>query len=195
MRTLIPLLLAALATPVAVETPAERQPVDLLLTDTLILTQDPGRATAEALAVAEGRIVGVGSSAEIRSRFDGPEHSLPGTTVLPGFHDAHSHPLSGGEQLLGCNLGGILDRDELLDAIQSCLERDPGDGWLLGRGWELSIFPAGNAPASAPTRRTRPTASSSATAPEHRAAPCARALRTCWTPTCPKRIEASASRR
>jgi len=145
---LLPLLLTFLATTGTVAAPAERVPVDLLLTDTLILTQDEDRPRAQALAVLDGRIVGVGSSAELRSRFEGPEYALPGATVLPGFHDAHSHPLSGGRQLLGCDLGGILERDRLLDAVRTCLERDPSAGWLLGRGWELSIFPKGNAPAA-----------------------------------------------
>ena len=47
-----------------------------------------------AVAVREGRIVAVGTTAEIRAAYDAPEElDLDGFVVLPGFVDCHTHPV------------------------------------------------------------------------------------------------------
>lgn len=59
-----------------------------------VITVDPKRPRAEALAVTGGRITAVGSEAEIRA-LAGPDTEtvdLAGRTVLPGFVEAHGHP-------------------------------------------------------------------------------------------------------
>ncbi|MFH8410336.1 amidohydrolase [Streptomyces sp. NPDC018019] len=59
-----------------------------------VITVDPARPRAEALAVTDGRITAVGDDAEIRA-LAGPATDvvdLGGRTVLPGFVEAHGHP-------------------------------------------------------------------------------------------------------
>jgi predicted amidohydrolase YtcJ len=67
---------------------------ELMLTGGRIVTMDPARPRASALAVRRGRIVAVGSEAELRTlRGDRTRvEDLQGKVVLPGFHDAHAHP-------------------------------------------------------------------------------------------------------
>jgi predicted amidohydrolase YtcJ len=132
--------------------PAEadtRAAVDLILDNAAVYTLDPDRPWAEALAVADGRIVAVGSSEEIAAAYRGEVRDLAGQMVLPGFHDAHSHPIAGGMQSLQCDLAAARTVDETLAMIRACDEAKPDgpgpeDDWLLGGGWNLGLFPDAN---------------------------------------------------
>jgi len=64
-----------------------------LLFNATVLTMDPARPRAEALAIRDGRLAAIGSTEEIRW-FRTPDAELldlAGKTVLPGFVDAHNH--------------------------------------------------------------------------------------------------------
>ncbi|MEQ8654529.1 MAG: amidohydrolase [Kiloniellales bacterium] len=59
-----------------------------------IVTLDPDGVQPEALGIKDGRIAARGSLAELRSSLAGAaEVDLDGGCLLPGFIDAHSHPL------------------------------------------------------------------------------------------------------
>jgi len=71
-----------------------------------ILTMNDRAMRAEAVAEAGGRIVAVGSRAQVM-KHRGPQTQLidlQGCTLLPGFVDAHGHMMIGGLQALGANL-------------------------------------------------------------------------------------------
>ncbi len=72
------------------------------------VTLDATRPRAGAVAVAKGRIVGVGSEAEVRGMAapGARRVNLPGV-ALPGFADAHIHTLGLGEQLEKLDLRGL----------------------------------------------------------------------------------------
>jgi predicted amidohydrolase YtcJ len=121
-------------------------PADLVLRNGRIYILDDARTWAEALAIDEGRIVFVGSEAGADA-FLGPETrfvDLGGRMVLPGFHDSHVHPISGGVELGQCNLNGLSTREGLYAAIEECAARTPDEEWLVGGGWDLPIFPGAN---------------------------------------------------
>jgi predicted amidohydrolase YtcJ len=66
---------------------------ELILSGGPILTMEPAQPRAEAIAIAEGRILAVGSRAEVMAHA-GPatrQIDLAGRTLLPGFIDAHGH--------------------------------------------------------------------------------------------------------
>jgi hypothetical protein len=121
-------------------------PADLVLRNGRIYILDDARTWAEALAIDEGRIVFVGPEAGADA-FLGPETrfvDLGGRMVLPGFHDSHVHPISGGVELGQCNLNGLSTREGLYAAIEECAARTPDEEWLVGGGWDLPIFPGAN---------------------------------------------------
>jgi predicted amidohydrolase YtcJ len=63
-----------------------------------IVTMEPARPTARALAVRDGRIVALGTEAEL-APLSGPTTrrvELGSRTLLPGFVEAHAHPYSFG---------------------------------------------------------------------------------------------------
>ncbi|HWN38371.1 MAG TPA: amidohydrolase, partial [Gammaproteobacteria bacterium] len=77
----------------ALGTAAFAQPPDLVLLGGKVVTVDAESAVREALAVRDGKIMSLGSTAEIR-RLAGPKTrvvELGGRTVIPGLIDSHLH--------------------------------------------------------------------------------------------------------
>ncbi|MBZ7925555.1 amidohydrolase [Ensifer adhaerens] len=72
---------------------------DLVLRNGTIVTMDEVRPAAEALAIANGRIVAVGSDEEIEKLVqpDTEVLDLGGRTVIPGLVDTHIHAIRGGQ--------------------------------------------------------------------------------------------------
>lgn len=135
---------------VGVTAGASRKPADRIFTNGAVYTMDASRSWAEALAVRGGRIVYVGRSAGARG-FQGPRTrvvDLAGKMILPGFHDAHVHPVSGGMELAHCNLNGLKSREQVFEAIRKYAADHPKEAWIVGGGWDLPVFPEGN-----PTRQ------------------------------------------
>jgi predicted amidohydrolase YtcJ len=125
-------------------------PADLVLRNGRIYTVDAARSWAEAIAVRGDRIVWVGPSGEA-ARHIGERTKvvdLGGRFVLPGFHDRHVHPLSGGVELNQCDLNGSKSRDEVLARVRACVARLGDRAWLQGGGWDLPLFEGGVAKAS-----------------------------------------------
>jgi predicted amidohydrolase YtcJ len=121
-------------------------PADLILRNGVVYTLAAARTWAEAVAIAQGRIVYVGPESGI-----GPwvgSHTavinLQRKMVLPGFHDSHVHPLSGGIGLGECYLSDLTTQDQILEAVRHCAEQNPQKEWVRGGRWDLSIFPNAN---------------------------------------------------
>jgi predicted amidohydrolase YtcJ len=68
---------------------------------------------------------------------------LAGGTLLPGFIDAHVHPVFAGDQLRRCDLTSETTLRGYLDLIAAYARANPGDGWITGGGWSMEAFPGG----------------------------------------------------
>ena len=120
-------------------------PADLLLTGAAVYTMDPARSWAEAVAVRGGRIVFVGTARQAQA-WRGPRTrvvDLPGRMVLPGFHDAHVHPVSGGVELAQCDLNNLATAEAVLDKVRQCAGRLGPAEWVVGGGYGLPVFAGG----------------------------------------------------
>ncbi|MGI9009198.1 MAG: amidohydrolase [Streptosporangiaceae bacterium] len=92
--------------------------------------------------VSGGRISAVGDAAG--TRLDGAELvDLGGGTLLPGFIDAHVHPVFAGDRLRRCNLAGVVTADEYAAIIVAYAAEHPDEEWILGGGWSMEAFPGG----------------------------------------------------
>jgi predicted amidohydrolase YtcJ len=115
-------------------------PADLILTGGNIITINPIRSRAQAVAVLGGRILALGSTAEMVS-LRGPRTEvvdLKGRTVVPGFNDAHNHMIIFGLQLQMVPLkypeiGSIPD---LIEALRKRADSQKPDTWVAGAGYE-----------------------------------------------------------
>ena len=120
-----------------------------VLINARVYSMDATRTRAEAIALAGERILAVGSNETI-GKLVTPSTTvfdLQGAFVLPGFHDAHVHPVSGGMELHRCDLSGLKSVESIVARLQTCATQQPSE-WLTGGGWDLSLFPEGN-PSSA----------------------------------------------
>jgi predicted amidohydrolase YtcJ len=124
---------------------------DLVLVGGPVETMDPARPSARAVAVAGGRILAVGDEREVLSLTTPRTRriELRGRTLLPGFVDAHCHPVMAGVDLLRCPLHDVAPSSEAyIDAIRAYADANPDLPWIEGSGWYMAAFPGGT-----PTRQ------------------------------------------
>ncbi|MEU8033080.1 amidohydrolase [Streptomyces sp. NPDC049099] len=118
---------------------------DLLFTGGPVLTPEgPGGRTATAVAVTGGRITAVGGD-ELRD-LAGPGTEvvdLSGRLLLPGFQDAHVHPVPAGLEPAQCDLSGTTTAADTVAAVRAYAEAHPEREWILGGGWSMEAFAGG----------------------------------------------------
>ncbi|MCC4908335.1 amidohydrolase [Microbacterium sp. cx-59] len=109
------------------------------------------------VGVRDGRIAAVGSEDRLRADADGATRvvDLAGGLLVPAFHDAHAHPVTGGVELLQCDLSGAATAEECLSLIAAYAAAHPDEEWIVGGGWTMSHFPGG-LPAAAAIDRILP---------------------------------------
>jgi len=106
MKSAFPAWLIAAVSVCAAVPAAAQAPADRIWSGGTILTMNDAAMRAEAVAERGGRIVAVGTQAEVME-LRGPETrvtDLGGRTLLPGFVDAHGHVVMGGLQAMTANL-------------------------------------------------------------------------------------------
>src|SRR5690606_26440873 len=120
-------------------------PADLVFTNGSIYTVDANRSWADAVAIRHGKIVRVGSDADVEA-LRGPDTrviDLAGRMMLPGFQDVHIHPISGGIEAQACDLNGLTTLEQYLEAIETYARENPDEEWILGGGWSMAVFGPG----------------------------------------------------
>jgi hypothetical protein len=119
----------------------DRKRVSLVLFNGKVFTADERGTVAEAIAVDGERIVAVGSTREIKSRYQGArEIDLGGKLVTPGFNDAHIHFAGGGLSLLRVVLNDSRTLEEAKQRIAAKIKELPAGSWVLGRGWDHTLW-------------------------------------------------------
>ncbi|MBA3232500.1 MAG: amidohydrolase, partial [Propionibacteriales bacterium] len=123
--------------------PVIKHPADLLFTGGAVFVgrDEPSRS---AVAVRAGRIVAVG--ADEATDITGPSTQvvdLAGGLLIPGFQDAHVHPLLGGLKRMRCDLSQHDTREDYLAAVRAYADAHPQEPWIGGGGWAVGAFPGG----------------------------------------------------
>lgn len=98
-----------------------------------------------AVAVARGRITAIVPESEASGLVGDRTRvvDLDGALLSPGFQDAHVHPVSGGMELLQCNLTDAESADDAVARVKAYAEANPHEAWILGGGWSMDHFPGG----------------------------------------------------
>lgn len=98
---------------------------------------DSGGEPATAVAVADGKVLAVGSDEEIEvlAGRGAERFALKGRLVVPGFIDAHTHFIEGGFELAGVQLRDAGTPAEFVRRIGEFADAHPGE-WMLGGLWD-----------------------------------------------------------
>jgi len=124
----------------------KKQTADLILHNGVVYTVDMNFTTAEAFAVKDGKIIAVGTSEEILSKFKSDQIiDAGGKAVYPGFIDAHCHFYGYGLNLTKADLVGCTSEKEMISRVQKWAAKNP-EGWILGRGWDQNEWAGKNFP-------------------------------------------------
>ncbi|MEY3309768.1 MAG: hypothetical protein RLZZ413_3806 [Pseudomonadota bacterium] len=115
---------------------------DLILLNARIRTMDVARPQAQALAIAGGVILALGTDAEILALAGPATRRLDagGRLVLPGFQDAHVHLLDGGTDLIdSVALWEVTGLEDLQLALSAHVARTNAP-MVTGAGWQPGLF-------------------------------------------------------
>jgi predicted amidohydrolase YtcJ len=112
-----------------------------------ILTMDAAGRQATALVIEDDRIVAVGSDDDVQRWLPDAdvEVDLEGRTVVPGFIEAHGHFPGAGLPAVAADLnsppiGLVKTIPDALAALKQVDTEQPGDGWLIGFGYDDTML-------------------------------------------------------
>jgi len=126
-------------------TAARTGQVDTAFVGGSIFTTGMARSAPGAVAVSGGRIVAVGTDDEVRELV-GPRTDvvdLTGGLLVPGFQDAHVHPVMAGVDLLRCDIHHCDSAEEALATIARYAAEHPDLPWIIGGGWSMEHYAGG----------------------------------------------------
>lgn len=118
---------------------------DLIISGGAIFTAGMLRSRPGAVAVTAGRISAIGTDEDVLA-LGGPLTQVidaRGRLLIPGFQDAHVHPVMGGVEMMRCDVHACESAEEILAVIATFAAAHPDDEWLLGSGWAMAHFPGG----------------------------------------------------
>src|SRR2546426_8193947 len=139
MKTSALALIVALLLLASVSATPESAPeaADIVFKNGNIYTVNERQPHAEALAVKAGKIIFVGSNADVKA-YEGKGTrvvDLKGNTVVPGLTDSHYHLAGVGAREMNLNLEGITSLEEFLARVKERVDQAKSGEWVTGRGW------------------------------------------------------------
>ena len=121
------------------------RPAEVVIRNGTIYTANDKHPKAGAIAVSSGRILFVGSNAEVAAYVGSGTKviDLQGNTATPGFTDSHYHLYGVGQRERTLNLASTknTDLEDFLGKVKAAVaQKKPGE-WVTGRGWIESEWP------------------------------------------------------
>ncbi len=118
---------------------------ELIIQNAVIWTANPEKPYAEALAVKDGKLLAVGSNADIQE-FAGSDTEMIDAGsgfVVPGFIDSHVHFIVGGKNLSSVQLRDAATPEEFIRRIAEYARTlEPGE-WITGGDWDHKLWGGG----------------------------------------------------
>jgi predicted amidohydrolase YtcJ len=121
---------------------------DLVLRNGKVVTLDAAKPQAEAIAITGGKIVAVGTNAQIAREIQPSTKviDLNGRLAIPGFIEGHGHFMGVGESKLMLNLRDAKNWEQIVAMVAAAAkEARPGE-WIVGRGWHQEKWDARPSP-------------------------------------------------
>jgi hypothetical protein len=125
-------------------------PAELLFQNGEILTLNPAHPSVDALAVGGGKIIALGSRAEVAEHCATSTHhvDLAGRVLLPSLKDHHLHLQAVGFALLNrernealfLDLSAVRSERELAARVAARAATQPERSWIVGTGWNENFW-------------------------------------------------------
>jgi len=114
-----------------------RPTADLVLWNGKIVTLDEGKPGGRALAVAQGKILAVGSDPEIKAYITPATQviDVKGALVIPGLIESHGHFLGLGYSRMRLDLTKTKNYDDIVEMVRQAAQKAKPGEWIIGRGW------------------------------------------------------------
>lgn len=120
-------------------------PASLVVSGQIVLAaHSEGLETAEAIGIADGRVVSAGSEGDVR------DTAAPGArvvdagalAVVPGLHDFHLHLVGMARARGVVDLESAGSMDEIVERMASAVAKAPPGSWVRGDGWRAEVLVA-----------------------------------------------------
>ncbi|MFA7616639.1 MAG: amidohydrolase [Weeksellaceae bacterium] len=113
-----------------------KKSVDLLVKNAVVYTVNKNFDIATAFVVNGGKIVEVGNSEELESKYKPKQiYDAEGKTIVPGLIDAHAHLYGLGLYMQTVDLTDTKSLDEVINRVVEFQKKHQLD-YILGRGWD-----------------------------------------------------------
>ena len=129
---------------------ADAASADQIFTNARIYTLNSSQPWAESIAVKDGRILAVGTAAEVDTHRGNMSElvDVEGRMLMPGIHDMHNHPTEAGiRELYECGFP-LASLEEVITIITECRENTPAGEWIRGGQWSEALFTTDQSPRS-----------------------------------------------
>jgi predicted amidohydrolase YtcJ len=120
------------------------EPADLVLRGGRIVTLDDKQPEVEALAARGGRIVAIGTAADIEPYVGAATQVLELNTrfAMPGFIEGHGHFTGIGENKMNLDLARTTSWDAIVEMVARAVQSAKPGQWIVGRGWHQEKWSA-----------------------------------------------------
>jgi predicted amidohydrolase YtcJ len=124
------------------------EPADIIVIHGRVYTENPKQPWAQAVAIRGAKIVAVGDDPAIeKMRGMGTKViNAAGKLVLPGFVDCHIHFFEGSIKLGWVHLEDAKNLSDIRAKLREYAAQNPGDGWILGTGWNYGMLVSEKSP-------------------------------------------------
>jgi predicted amidohydrolase YtcJ len=111
------------------------EPANLIVHNGKVVTVDAKFSVAEAVAVRDGTIAGVGTNADILKLKGAGTRVIDagGKTVLPGLYDSHVHPVGAATIEVGDSTPLLRSIPEVLEYVKKRVAETPEGNWIVIR--------------------------------------------------------------
>ena len=118
----------------------ESNDADLIIENGTIYTMNDLNPIIEAVAVKNGKIIGLGSKSHIKSfkSKNTKTLDLKGYTMTPGLIEGHGHFMGLGYSKMRLDLSTVANYNELVNMVADAVSKAKPGEWILGRGWHQS---------------------------------------------------------
>lgn len=118
---------------------------DLVFANGTVFTSGMELPRRAGIAVRNGRVVAIDADRALTGLVGRKTEvvDLAGGLLVPGFQDAHVHPVIAGVDMLRCELHGADSAQDCLERVAAYVAGNPDVEWVTGGGWSMEQFAGG----------------------------------------------------